>query len=949
MLSFPPFRLDVAEEQLWKGTKLLAVRRKPFAILRYLVTNPRRLVTHDELLKEVWGGTVVSESSVRTHLHELRQVLGEGFIETVIGRGYRFIAEITEEGEPAATPHAPLAVSDRHVVGRADELRVLSTALERARGGHRQLVFVTGEPGIGKTTLVDAFLDGLAGSDVFAIRGQSVEQHSTPEAYRPVIEMLGQLRHSKHGDHALALLVRYAPTFLTQVPQLVPDAQLAEVMRRGASGNDAKVVRELVDLFEAVSMQIPHVVVIEDLQWSDVATIDLLASLGQRRERAKLLVIATSRRAEAQTVSHPLNRVLRSLVARFGAISLPLERLDDVGELVDARFPGHAFPPGFVSTIESITAGTPLFLTAILDDLVGRGMLVERDGRWTLAASLDDLAAHRPDSVKQLIDIQLDRLSTQEQRVLEAASLVGLVFSTALVAAALEMPVEQVDEVCDSLARRALFLQHEGTEDWPDGSQQSCYGFTHGLVREVCAERSAPARRQRRHRLIAEHLEAVYGERAHEVSTVLATQFEEGQVVARALHFHILAGERMVKRFASADALPSYRRALELSKRLPESRERDATELRILGGMTSAVLRSRYEREESIAQMERMIVLARRLGDNRALASALMSLSVRYATLAQYQKASEVNLELVSVATTFLEPAFAASVTAARAVTLIWQGKLAEAIELLEKVANTDTHIENDLQMGILDPTARKIVLTAYLGAAYWGAGQPDRSIREFERARQISVERGDPFAFGTTLTNLANIRILRRDPPPLIREAAEAVLANPEAAVMWQAQATILLDWVASTEAPLAMPTVDDMLRRFRERFAELPMGGSYVALKVIDALRRSGLDDRALAFADEMLAYARSSGELMFESELVRMRAGLIAARDPVAAAAEYRSALANAERIGAHGIALRIAIDLVELEQPADRSFLAAALARIVGGEDTADVRDAKRLLT
>ena len=95
MVSFPPFRLDEADERLWKGTKLVALRRKPFAILRYLVAHPKRLVTHDELLREVWGGAVVSESAVRSHLHELRQVLGSGVIETVIGRGYRFIAELT--------------------------------------------------------------------------------------------------------------------------------------------------------------------------------------------------------------------------------------------------------------------------------------------------------------------------------------------------------------------------------------------------------------------------------------------------------------------------------------------------------------------------------------------------------------------------------------------------------------------------------------------------------------------------------------------------------------------------------------------------------------------------------------------------------------------------------------------------------------------------------------
>src|SRR6185295_3279620 len=108
MLAFPPFRLDLDEERLWKGNKLLVLRRKPFAILRYLATNPRRLVTHDELLKQVWGGSVVSESAVRSHLHDLRQALGEGVIETVIGRGYRFAAPIVDDASaPAAAPDVP--------------------------------------------------------------------------------------------------------------------------------------------------------------------------------------------------------------------------------------------------------------------------------------------------------------------------------------------------------------------------------------------------------------------------------------------------------------------------------------------------------------------------------------------------------------------------------------------------------------------------------------------------------------------------------------------------------------------------------------------------------------------------------------------------------------------------------------------------------------------------
>src|SRR5262245_42779610 len=118
MVEFPPFRLDVEDERLWRGSKQLTLRRKPFAILRYLASNPHRLVTHEELLQHVWSGAVVSESAVRTHLHELRQVLGEGVIETVIGRGYRFVAELADD---LAAPTAPLtSVNElrRKIVGR---------------------------------------------------------------------------------------------------------------------------------------------------------------------------------------------------------------------------------------------------------------------------------------------------------------------------------------------------------------------------------------------------------------------------------------------------------------------------------------------------------------------------------------------------------------------------------------------------------------------------------------------------------------------------------------------------------------------------------------------------------------------------------------------------------------------------------------------------------------
>ncbi|HET9931612.1 MAG TPA: AAA family ATPase, partial [Polyangiaceae bacterium] len=246
MVVFPPFRLDSDQERLWKGDKQLVLRRKPFAILRYLAEHPKKLVTAEELLAHVWRGAVVSDSAMRSHLHELRQVLGEGVIETVIGRGYRFIAELSDEAVPA--PEAPrAAVIDPLVVGRDTELETLRRAFEVARGGRRQVCFVTGKAGIGKSTLVRTFLAGLDPSTVIVARGACFEQHGTPEPYVAIIEAVTTLARSPRGPQALAVLVRYAPTFVAQAPHLVSDEQLVEITRRAAGSSESRQLRELAE------------------------------------------------------------------------------------------------------------------------------------------------------------------------------------------------------------------------------------------------------------------------------------------------------------------------------------------------------------------------------------------------------------------------------------------------------------------------------------------------------------------------------------------------------------------------------------------------------------------------------------------------------------------------------------------------------------------------------
>src|ERR1700689_753747 len=156
---FGPFRLDVGEQRLWKGSEELKLRRKPFAILRFLTANPLRLVTQEEVVEAVWGKIAMSESLLRTHISEARRVLGDGAIETVVGRGYRFLLDV--DGEKPAThqpKHLEALPIAAHLGGRSGGMDVLRRVFEAALDQRRQMVFVTGDPGIGKTALTDAFL-----------------------------------------------------------------------------------------------------------------------------------------------------------------------------------------------------------------------------------------------------------------------------------------------------------------------------------------------------------------------------------------------------------------------------------------------------------------------------------------------------------------------------------------------------------------------------------------------------------------------------------------------------------------------------------------------------------------------------------------------------------------------------------------------------------------------
>src|SRR5262245_55776942 len=290
-LVFGPFRLDLRDERLWRGHEAIPLSPKTFAVLRCLVSQAGQLVTKEALLEAVWPETVVSESILTVAMRTLRRMLGDQahtprFIETVHGRGYRFIAPVSATIPPARSAmmgsprHSlPTIVSSPSLfVGRATELAQLTQWWTTVQQGQRQVGMLVGEPGIGKTALVETFVAQVrATEDVWVGQGQCMDRYGMGEAYLPVLEALGRLGRGPAGAPLVAVLRRYAPSWLVHLPALLTPEDRERLKHLASSVTPARMLRELAEAFEVLTAARPLVLVLEDLHWSDRATLAWLA------------------------------------------------------------------------------------------------------------------------------------------------------------------------------------------------------------------------------------------------------------------------------------------------------------------------------------------------------------------------------------------------------------------------------------------------------------------------------------------------------------------------------------------------------------------------------------------------------------------------------------------------------------------------------------------------
>jgi len=330
-----------------------------------------------------------------------------------------------------------------HVVGREDELAALNHEFERAHRGKARLVVISGEAGVGKTTLVDAFVSELEerGQPVRVGRGRCSERLAGSEAYLPVLEALESLqRHEQLGS--LTRLIRaLAPSWYAQLmPPTDNDSSAARLAAETAGGSQERLKREIAALFEEAGRLQPIVLWFDDVHWADPSTTDLLGYLARRLDNTRLLVIATARPSELRQARHPFLALTLDLLAHGFCREIAPSYLSEaaIGRYLALQFPEHAFPPGFAGVIHDRTEGNALFMADVLRDMRRRQVIQQQDGRWTIASDLRAIARELPESIRSLIQRKMDALEDSDRRLLAAASVQGMDFDSAIVAAAVQ-------------------------------------------------------------------------------------------------------------------------------------------------------------------------------------------------------------------------------------------------------------------------------------------------------------------------------------------------------------------------------------------------------------------------------------------------------------------------------------------------------------------------------
>ena len=830
------------------------------------------------------------------------------------------------------------------LVGRDEETTMLMRRWERARQGDGQLLLIVGEPGLGKSRLIEEFHARLGEMPHTWVEWscsqllQNTPLHPIAEWGRqrfggadvPAAQRLAELESSlaQVKLDAAETVPLLAP--LLDIP-LPPERALAlapEELRR-------RQLTALTNWVIAGAKSQTLVLAFEDLHWADPTTLDVLRGIAERGALAPLLVVATTR---------PEFRPPWSMRSHHGTISLaPLDRRQ-VQEMVAELSARHALPRNVVEDVASRTGGVPLFVEEVTRLLLERG-----EGGGGIQAI--------PATLQQSLMARLDRLGPARE-VAQIGSVIGRGFSYGLLRDVADMQDAPLQAALERLAEADILLVHGA----PPGSD---YRFKHALIQDAAYENLLKSRRQVLHRRVAEILRDQFAARAAAEPELLAHHFTQAAMPEAAIEWWGKAGQRSLERSALVEAAEQITRALNLIATLPGSAALRREQIKLQVALITPLIHVKgYAAPETKAAEERarlLIEQAEALGeppdDPLLLFSVLYGVWVANSVAFHGDKVRELAAQFLTLAEKQRETVPLMIGHRMMGFSLLMTGDLAES----------RTHL--DRAVALYDPTEHRRLATrfgvdtgtlvlCYRSWALWILGYPEVALADIDHALKNAREIGQAATLmGGGLFHAWLSRLLCGNYPAANALVEELVaLADEKGALFWKAFGMLTQGCIlALTGKPSdAVHTITAGITASRSTGATLftPLHLSYLA----GAYAELGNFDDGWRCINEAMTLVETTKESLWEAEVNRV-AGEIALMSPepdgTKAEAYFERALLVARAQQAKSWELRAAMSMARLwrdqgKRDQARAVLAAVYNWFTEGFDTLDLKEAKALL-
>jgi len=768
-------------------------------------------------------------------------------------------------------------------VGRENELAQLRSCFDRAEGGRGQLFCIAGEPGIGKTTLIEEFLQKLLARGAVVIsRGRCSERLAGTEAYLPFIEALEDLLNET-GNSGSRLIKMLAPTWYGQLVSLSPEhpsdvAVLSDIK----AASQERLKRELCNLLAEYSRKKPLVLFFDDLHWADDSTTFMLAYLANNFDSMRLMIISAYRPSDLILNKHPFLQLKLDLQTRglCSEIELAFLNREEVAQYISQQFRVNRFPEELSQMIYAKTEGSPLFMNDLVRYLRDQGIIAEQEGEWTLTRETSAIEAQLPASVRSMIQRKIDQLSEEDRLLLVAASVQGYNFDSSVVSRASGVEPSEVEERLENLQRVHSFVRLIDEHEFPDRTITLRYQFVHVLYQNALYATLKPTRRASLSAAVANALLTYYGGRASMVALDLANLFEAAREFLRSADFYLMAAHSALQVFANPEAQMLAQRGVKALNGLPESGELQRKELMLQLTLASAAVANQTA-ASSIAfeAYSRARDLCQLLEEDRMLFNVRFGLFWSHMARGESAKAKAESGALLELARSAQDEALLVEAHYLAGVVASHAGEFIDARKNLEQSV-ASYRPDQQHSTAFLFSAGEGLVTRATLAHTLRLLGYADQAKQLADETRRLAVKSSYPLSRGIVLMALAS---LNRDfgGPEAVLEIAEEVIAVANEFQTGQAPwGTLLRGW-AKSELGDAQGIGEMRSSLIEQATSGARMLGPSYRLLFAGTLLKAGLIAEAEETMKQVLYLAERINEGVSLAEMYRVMGELMVAK--------------------------------------------------------------------